>query len=166
MGRILGTLVAAFLAVPGMFVVLHEGEDDLEARVARDMPKEADYSFVALPTTPAPGHAFVETSHYADPVKDGQVILLQYPGFTLFACSAIAGVTRSQSCAPRGRELLRTVEEGDVVTVFSIGGKFGPAEDSESEEVRAWIERADGFVTRPEWVRDFASQQLERMYKG
>lgn len=166
---IAGITVLAMAALGGVvFAFSHfGGGDDVEEAVQRDMPRKADYSFVALPVTPAPVGASVETSHYADEERDGQVVLLRYPDVTLQACSLIVDVSESRSCAARGREVLRVVEHDGVRTTLFLGAKEGPVRgDADTVgELRLWLRNAR-FTAAPDWVATYAHDQLEGMYAG
>jgi hypothetical protein len=167
------------LAVVGISVVAvavsRLGGDDVEASVQREMPAKADYSFVALPTTAPPVGASVETAHYADEEKDGQVVLLRYPELTLQACSLIVDVSDPKACAARDRDVLRVVTHDGVRTTVFLGTKEGAPSaasmDSSSDaaglvgELRSWVADAQ-FTAGPDWVAAYAHDHLEGIYQG
>lgn len=51
------------------------------------------------------------------------------------------------------------------MTSYTISSKFGPAAGDVARSAREWIETADAFVASPQWVGDYAAQQLERTLK-
>jgi hypothetical protein len=166
---IAGLSLLAVAALGGVVLALAHfgGGDDVEEAVQRDMPRKADYSFVALPVSAAPVGASVETSHYADEERDGQVVLLRYPEVSLQACSLIVDVSAPHTCAARGREVVRVVDHDGVRTTLFLGTKKGSLQGDENMvgELRAWVENAR-FTAAPDWVATYAHDQLERMYAG
>jgi hypothetical protein len=166
---VVGTVVCAVVAVVATAVVTSARTDHGDAvseLVARDMPRASDYSMVALPSSPAPDGAYVETSHYADPLADGQMVLLEYPGFTLYACSLLEGTSRPDSCATGDRTVLRTVRQREVVTTYSVGGKDVPARGALVDRVSRWVLSSSDFAKAPGWLSDYSEASLERMYRG
>ena len=159
-----GTLGAVCATLAIICVQQDSDDEEIQRYIARDMPSKSDYSLVALPESPPPGNAYVVAVKFAEPVRDGQVVSFQYQEFTLYACAKIPGASRPAACRPGDKSLVREVRKDDVVTTYAISRKFGPATGGGARMAREWVESQDTFVKAPNWVDDYAAQQLERKY--
>ncbi len=146
---------------------LSDKYDHLEAQIQTRLPDLRDYSFVALPVEQPPDNAYIETSHYADSLHSGQVVMFQYKPFTLYACSEVPGYTSDGTCRSQDKTLLRTIHLDGVVTRYSIGTKSldDPRRVAPDlfETVSDYVEEAK-FTTTPPWLRPYAETQLRRRY--
>ena len=158
------SLAAACATFVSLVVQQDSGDDEIQRYIAHDMPSKRDYSFVALPTSPPPGDAYVVAVSFREPVRSGQEISFQYREFTLYACSKILEASPVGACRSTDKSLIRKVRKGDMVTVYAISSKFGPASGKAARLARRWVESEDTFVVSPDWVDDYAAQQLERKY--
>jgi hypothetical protein len=106
---------------------------------------------VALPAAPPPGAPVVAAVHYVDPARSGQVVMLRYPAFTLYACAGGGAGEATDPCGSPGAVLVRTVRRHGVVTRFSLAAA-GPAPAGDLvRAVRAYVVRSD-LTTEPSWL--------------
>ncbi len=132
------------LAAPAMVGTAPE----LGAHPGAGPQRPADHSAVALPVALPPGAPVVAAVHYADPARSGQVVMLRYPAFTLYACAGGGAGEATDPCHEPGAVLLRTVRRDGVVTRFSLAAA-GPAPAGDLvRAVRAYVVRSE-LTTEP-----------------
>jgi hypothetical protein len=142
-------------------------EAETEHTIQRQLPRPRDYSFVALPTTQPPGDAYVKATQYADNHESGQLVMLQYDAFTVYACAEQIGSPAEGTCR-RDRTLLRAVRAKNALTVWSVSTKN--LDDAQRaapglfHQVSTYVAQAE-FTTTPRWVRPYAEEQVRtRMF--
>ena len=143
-------------------------DKSIQAQIQSQLPDERDYSFVALPASQPPLGASLATSHYANSLRSGQMVLFQYRPFTLYACASVPGYTNKRACAANdGRILLRVVRQHQIVTRYLAGTKStaDPATVAPGlfRTVRSYVSRAR-FTTTPGWVGPYADAHLRALY--
>lgn len=167
----LGAVVAAVALASVAFISEVSGANsdaEIEQAIQQELPRPRTYSWVALPTTPPPGDAYLVTTASADHYEYGQQVMLQYNAFTVYACAVRVGSAAEGSCARRDGTRLRTVRDGRTLTVWSVSTKFlddpkGAAPDL-FDQISRYLDQAE-FTTTPPWVRPYAEEQLRtRMY--
>jgi hypothetical protein len=150
--------------------VMGDADDgqSIDAQITAHLPDVRDYANVALPTAPPPTGAAIETSHYADSLHDGQVVMFQYRPFTVYVCAAVPGYTAHHACAATGgKTLLRTVHRHRIVTRYMVGTKSTAAAHAASPQlfdaINLYVSQAR-FTTTPQWLRTYAKAALRNRF--
>lgn len=125
-------------------------------------PTVADYGQILLPETAPPDKPIVQVSIPADPRNDGQHILIQYQGFTVYACALSSTAMHRDACDPQDPStttILRTETAGDVKTTISAGTKFD--DDTITPEHREVVRffKSAPLTKRPKWLTSYLNEQ-------